>query len=273
MKKENFKKRQNFSIRKYKMGACSVLLGTSLFLSLNYTDEVKAAEVQEVTTHAVDKDSLSEQIKNQLKVFEENKIAVEEGKEYYFVYRKNNLLPNTGDIPTGTLALGGALLLVCLTLIKKKKGKLIFLVSMLTVSGNLSQVMAFEDFKEIQSVMIKTSIGGMLPSPEEIPGYSFTGYYFEIGKTYTHKSSSIKIEKQGEFTPGVVEGKTGVEEKVVVSEKGEPLVQPEKLEAVVSEKGEPLVQSEKPEAVISEKGEPLVQPEKPEAVISEKGEP
>ena len=273
MQKENFKKRQNFSIRKYKMGACSVLLGTSLFLSLNYTDEVKATEVQEVATHAVDKDSLSEQIKNQLKVFEENKIAVEEGKEYYFVYRKNNLLPNTGDIPTGTLALGGTLLLVCLTLIKKKKGKLVFLVSMLTVSGNLSQVMAFEDFKEIQPVMIKTSIGGMLPSPEEIPGYSFTGYYFEIGKTYTHKSSSIKIEKQGEFTPGVVEGKTGVEKKVVVSEKGKPLVQPENPEVVVSEKGEPLVQPEKPEAVISEKGEPLVQAENPEAVKSEKGEP
>ena len=273
MKKENFKKRQNFSIRKYKMGACSVLLGTSLFLSLNYTDEIKAAEVQEVTTHAVDKDSLSEQIKNQLKVFEENKIAVEEGKEYYFVYRKNNLLPNTGGIPTGTLALGGTLLLVCLTLIKKKKGKLIFLVSMLTVSGNLSQVMAFEDFKEIQPVMIKTSIGGMLPSPEEIPGYSFTGYYFEIGKTYIHKSSSIKIEKQGEFTPGVVEGKTGVEEEVVVREKGEPLVQPENPEAVISEKGEPLVQPKKPEAVVSEKGEPLVQPKKPEAVVSEKGEP
>lgn len=272
MKKENFKKRQNFSIRKYKMGACSVLLGTSLFLSLNYTDEVKAAEVQEVTTHAVDKDSLSEQIKNQLKVFEENKIAVEEGKEYYFVYRKNNLLPNTGDISTGTLALGGALLLVCLTLIKKKKGKLIFLVSVLTVSGNLSQVMAFEDFKEIQPVMIKTSIGGMLPSPEEIPGYSFTGYYFEIGKTYTNKSSSIKIGKQGEFTPGVVEKKTGVEGKVVVSEKGEPLVQPEKPEAVISEKGEPLVQAENPEAVKSEKGEPLVQPENPVGVVSEKGE-
>ena len=273
MKKENFKKRQNFSIRKYKMGACSVLLGTSLFLSLNYTDEIKAAEVQEVTTHAVDKDSLSEQIKNQLKVFEENKIAVEEGKEYYFVYRKNNLLPNTGGIPTGTLALGGTLLLVCLTLIKKKKGKLIFLVSMLTVSGNLSQVMAFEDFKEIQPVMIKTSIGGMLPSPEEIPGYSFTGYYFEIGKTYIHKSSSIKIEKQGEFTPGVVEGKTGVEEEVVVREKGEPVVQPENPEAVISEKGEPLVQPKKPEAVVREKGEPLVQPEKLEGVVSEKGEP
>ena len=273
MQKENFRRKQYFSIRKYKMGACSVLLGTSLFLSLNYTDEVKAAEVREVTTHAVDKDSLSEQIKKQLKVFEENKIEVEEGKEYYFVYKKNSLLPNTGDIPTGTLALGGALLLVCLTLIKKKKGKLIFLVSMLTVSGNLSQVMAFEDFKELQSVVIKTSIGGMLPSPEEIPGYSFTGYYFEIGKTYTNKSSSIKIEEQGEFTPGVVEKKTGVEEKVVVSEKGKPLVQPENPKVVISEKGEPLVQPENPIGVVSEKGEPLVQPENSEAVVSEKGEP
>ena len=266
-KEENFKRKQYFSIRKYKMGACSVLLGTSLFLSLNYTDEVKAAEVQKVTTHAVDKDSLSEQIKKQLKVFEENKIEVEEGKEYYFVYRKNNLLPNTGDIPAGTLALGGALLLLCLTLIKKKKGKMIFLVSVLTVSGNLSQVMAFEDFKEIQPVVMKTSIGGMLPSPEEIPGYSFTGYYFEIGKTYTNQSSSIKIEKQGEFSPGVVE------EKVVVSEKGEPLVQPENPIGVISEKGEPLVQPENPVGVVSEKGEPLVQPENPVGVVSEKGEP
>ena len=272
MQKENFRRKQYFSIRKYKMGACSVLLGTSLFLSLNYNDEVKAAEVQEVTTHAVDKDSLSEQIKKQLKVFEENKIEVEEGKEYYFVYKKNNLLPNTGSFSSGTVVLGGALFLVCLTLIKKKKGKLIFLVSMLTVSGNLSQVMAFEDFKEIQPAVIKTSVGGMLPYPEEIAGYSFTGYYFEIGKIYTNKSSSIKIEEQGEFTPGVVEEKTGVEEIVVVSEKGEPLVQPENPIGVVSEKGEAIVQPGNPEAVISEKGESIVQPGNPEGVVSEKGE-
>ena len=273
MQKENFRRKQYFSIRKYKMGACSVLLGTSLFLSLNYNDEVKAAEVQEVTTHAVDKDSLSEQIKKQLKVFEENKIEVEEGKEYYFVYKKNNLLPNTGSFSSGTAVLGGALLLVCLTLVKKRKGKLIFLVSMLTVSGNLSQVMAFEDFKEIQPAVIKTSVGGMLPYPEEIAGYSFTGYYFEIGKTYTNKSSSIKIKEQGEFTPRVVEEKTGVEEKVVVSEKGAALVQAENPIGVVSEKGEPLVQPGNPEVVISEKGEPLVQPENPEGAASEKGEP
>ena len=272
-KKENFRRKQYFSIRKYKMGACSVLLGTSLFLSLSYTGEAKATEEKEVCIHAVDNSSLSEQIKSQLKVFEENKITVEEGKSYYFVYKKNNVLPSTGGVTSGTAVLGGALLLVCLTLIKKKKGKLIFLVSMLTVSGNLSQVMAFEDFREIQPTVIKTSIGGMLPSPEEIPGYSFTGHYFEIGKTCTNKSSSIKIEERGEFTPGLVEEKTGIEEKVVVSEKGEPLVQDENPEGVVSEKGEPLIQDENPEAVISEKGEPLVQPENPEGVVSEKGEP
>lgn len=272
-KKENFRRKQYFSIRKYKMGACSVLLGTSLFLSLSYTGEAKATEEKEVCIHAVDNSSLSEQIKSQLKVFEENKITVEEGKSYYFVYKKNNVLPSTGGVTSGTAVLGGALLLVCLTLIKKKKGKLIFLVSMLTVSGNLSQVMAFEDFREIQPTVIKTSIGGMLPSPEEIPGYSFTGHYFEIGKTCTNKSSSIKIEERGEFTPGLVEEKIGIEEKVVVSEKGEPLVQDENPEGVVSEKGEPLIQDENPEAVISEKGEPLVQPENPEGVVSEKGEP
>ena len=273
MKKENFKKRQNFSIRKYKMGACSVLLGTSLFLSLSYTGEAKAIEEKEVCIHTVDNSSLSEQIKSQLKVFEENKITVEEGKSYYFVYKKNNVLPSTGGLTSGTTVIGGALLLVCLTLIKKKKGKLIFLVSMLTVSGNLSQVMAFEDFKEIQPVVTKTSIGGMLPNPEEIPGYSFTGYYFETGKTCTNKSSFIKIEERGEFAPGLVEEKTGVGEKLVVREKGESLVQPENPEGVVSEKGEPLVQPENPEGVASEKGEGLVQPENPEGVVSEKGEP
>ena len=273
MMKENFRRKQYFSIRKYTKGACSVLLGTSLFLSLSYTGEAKATEEKEVCIHAVDNSSLSEQIRSQLKVFEENKIIVEEGKSYYFVYKKNNVLPSTGGLTSGTTVLGGALLLVCLTLIKKKKGKLIFLVSMLTVSGNLSQAMASSDFEEISPVVVKVVNGGMLPSPEEISGYSFTGYYFEIGKTCVNNSNSIKTEEREEFAPGLVEEKVGEEKKVVVREKGDPLVQPEKSEGVVREKGDPLVQPEKPEAVISEKGDPLVQPEKPEGVVSEKGDP
>ena len=113
IKNKNLKRKQYFSIRKYKMGACSVLLGTSLFLSLSYNEEIKAADTKEITIHAVDNNSLSGQVQNQLKVFEENKIEVEKGKEYYFVYKKNNLLPNTGIFSTGTAVLGSAMLLVC----------------------------------------------------------------------------------------------------------------------------------------------------------------
>ena len=262
MMKENFRRKQYFSIRKYTKGACSVLLGTSLFLSLSYTGEAKATEEKEVCIHAVDNSSLSEQIRSQLKVFEENKIIVEEGKSYYFVYKKNNVLPSTGGLTSGTTVLGGALLLVCLTLIKKKKGKLIFLVSMLIVSGNLSQAMASSDFEEISPVVVKVVNGGMLPSPEEISGYSFTGYYFEIGKTCVNNSNSIKTEEREEGAPGLVEEKVGEEKKVAVSEKGDPLVQPEK--PLASWNGPTLVREENPIAEVSIKGDPLVQPENPE---------
>ena len=278
MKEYQFERKQRFSLRKYTIGACSVLLGTSLFLALSYTSEAKAAEVKEVTAHAVDKDSLSEQIKNQLKIFEENKIEVEKGKEYYFVYKKNNLLPNTGSLSTGTALFGGALLLVCLTLVKKRKGKLIFLVSMLTVSGSVSQVMALSDFKEISPAVVKVVNGGMLPSPDIVNGYSFTGFYFEreIQTNKTQPLSEDITSKEISISSTVKKGEPLVQPEKpegVRSEKGESLVQPEKPEGVISEKGESLVQPEKPEGVISEKGEPLVQPEKPEGVISEKGEP
>ena len=61
--------------------------------------------------------------------------------------------------------------------------------------------------------------------------------------------------------------------EAVVTEKGEPAVQPALPEAVVTEKGEPAVQPALPEAVVTEKGEPAVQPVLPEAVVTEKGEP
>ena len=61
--------------------------------------------------------------------------------------------------------------------------------------------------------------------------------------------------------------------EAVVSDKGVPEVQPELPEAVVTDKGEPTVQPALPEAVVSDKGVPEVQPELPEAVVTDKGEP
>ena len=243
-KKENFRRKQYFSIRKYKMGACSVLLGTSLFLSLNYTDEVKAAEVKEVTTHAVDKDSLSDQIKSQLKIFEENRIEVKKGREYYFVYKKNNLLPNTGSLSTGTALLGGALLLVCLTLVKKRKGKLIFLASILTVSGSVNQAMALSDFEEISPAVVKVVSGGMLPSPDAVNGYSFTGFYFEK-ETQVNKLDSVSKDTMAKEVARASAG-----------ENGSSLVQLDKSESEVK----PTEDEKQPEKSVGEMNHPT-QPE------------
>lgn len=180
MEKNKFKKRQYFSIRKYSVGACSVLLGTSLFLSLS-TDEVKAEDRTAntiVPMHHIDENSLTDELRKQLLWFEENKIDVKEGRDYYFIYRKKGLLPNTGLFSnTNTALLGVGLLLVCLTLVKKKRGKMIFLVSVLTLSGGVNHAFAFEDLVEIKPVVYKEAIGGKLPVPDEIPGYTFTGWY------------------------------------------------------------------------------------------------
>ena len=243
-KKENFRRKQYFSIRKYKMGACSVLLGTSLFLSLNYPSEAKAAEVKEVTAHAVDKDSLSDQIKKELKVFEENKIEVEKGREYYFVYKKNNLLPNTGSLSTGTALLGGALLLVCLTLVKKRKGKLIFLASILTVSGSVNQAMALSDFEEISPAVVKVVSGGMLPSPDAVNGYSFTGFYFEK-ETQVNKLDSVSKDTMAKEVARASAG-----------ENGNSLLQLDKSESEVK----PTEDEKQPEKSVGEMNHPT-QPE------------
>ncbi|WP_448913392.1 ZmpA/ZmpB/ZmpC family metallo-endopeptidase [Gemella sp.] len=251
-KKENFRRKQYFSIRKYKMGACSVLLGTSLFLSLNYTDEVKAAEVKEVTTHAVDKDSLSDQIKKELKVFEENKIEVEKGREYYFVYKKNNLLHNTGSLSAGTALLGGALLLVCLTLVKKRKGKLIFLASILTVSGSVNQAMALSDFEEISPAVVKVVSGGMLPSPDAVNGYSFTGFYFEK-ETQVNKLDSVSKDTMAKEVARASAG-----------ENGNSLVQLDKSESEVK----PTEDGKQPEKSVGEMNHPT----QPEQSLAGKGQ-
>ena len=226
------------------MGACSVLLGTSLFLSLNYPSEAKAAEVKEVTAHAVDKDSLSDQIKKELKVFEENKIEVEKGREYYFVYKKNNLLPNTGSLSTGTALLGGALLLVCLTLVKKRKGKLIFLASILTVSGSVNQAMALSDFEEISPAVVKVVSGGMLPSPDAVNGYSFTGFYFEK-ETQVNKLDSVSKDTMAKEVARASAG-----------ENGNSLLQLDKSESEVK----PTEDEKQPEKSVGEMNHPT-QPE------------
>ena len=181
MKEFQFERKQRFSLRKYAIGACSVLLGTSLFFAGVDPQSVQATETSStlISSHYLDEQDLSEKLKSELQWFEENKIEVKEGKEYYFVYRKlATRLPETGLFSNdGMFILGAGLLLLSFTLIKRKKGASYFLVTVFAVGGWGASISALENLVELQPALVKRVEGQFLPSPETVQGYEFTGYY------------------------------------------------------------------------------------------------
>ena len=181
MKEYQFDRKQRFSLRKYAMGACSVLLGTSLFFAGMGAQPVQATETSStlISSHYLDEQDSPEKLKSELQWFEENKIEVKEGKEYYFVYRKlATRLPETGLFSSdGMFILGAGLLLLSFTLIKRKKGASYFLVTVFAVGGWGASISAIENLVELQPVLVKRVEGQFLPSPEPVQGYEFTGYY------------------------------------------------------------------------------------------------
>ncbi|CEY34503.1 Zinc metalloprotease zmpC [Streptococcus pneumoniae] len=181
MKEFQFERKQRFSLRKYAIGACSVLLGTSLFFAGMGAQPVQAAETTStlISSHYLDEQDLSEKLKSELQWFEENKIEVKEGKEYYFVYRKlATRLPETGLFSNDEMfILGAGLLLLSFTLIKRKRGASYFLVTVFAVGGWGASISAIENLVELQPALVKRVEGQFLPSPERVQGYEFTGYY------------------------------------------------------------------------------------------------
>ena len=225
MKQHHVKEKQRFSLRKYAVGTCSVLLGTSLFFVSTSGNTVVAEErIPQLVSHYVEDKDLPESLKAELRWFEENAIQVEEGKDYYFVYRKSaTKLPDTGLFSNAILpVLGTGILLVSLTLIKKRKGASLFLVTVLAVGGTALSVSAFENLVELRPALVKTVAGEFLPSPEKIEGYEFTGYYFvrdneEVSRNENTKPHSLQVEKvdstsiPSEGSPSLVQVKPELE--------------------------------------------------------------
>ena len=197
MKEFQFERKQRFSLRKYTIGACSVLLGTSLFFAGMGAQPVQATETTStlISSHYLDEQDLSEKLKSELQWFEENKIEVKEGKEYYFVYRKlATRLPETGLFSNdGMFILGAGLLLLSFTLIKRKKGASYFLVSVFAVGGWGASISALENLVELQPALVKRVEGQFLPSPETVQGYEFTGYYL-VRDSASKELSADKVE-------------------------------------------------------------------------------
>ena len=197
MKEFQFERKQRFSLRKYTIGACSVLLGTSLFFAGMGAQPVQATETTStlISSHYLDEQDLSEKLKSELQWFEENKIEVKEGKEYYFVYRKlATRLPETGLFSNdGMFILGAGLLLLSFTLIKRKKGASYFLVTVFAVGGWGASISALENLVELQPALVKRVEGQFLPSPETVQGYKFTGYYL-VRDSASKELSVDKVE-------------------------------------------------------------------------------
>ena len=197
MKEFQFERKQRFSLRKYTIGACSVLLGTSLFFAGMGAQPVQATETTStlISSHYLDEQDLPEKLKSELQWFEENKIEVEEGKEYYFVYRKlATRLPETGLFSNDEMfILGAGLLLLSFTLIKRKKGASYFLVTVFAVGGLGVSISALENLVELQPALVKRVEGQFLPSPERVQGYEFTGYYL-VRDSASKELSADKVE-------------------------------------------------------------------------------
>ena len=197
MKEYQFDRKQRFSLRKYAMGACSVLLGTSLFFAGMGAQPVQATETSStlISSHYLDEQDLPEKLKSELQWFEENKIEVKEGKEYYFVYRKlATRLPETGLFSNDEMfILGAGLLLLSFTLIKRKKGASYFLVTVFAVGGLGVSISALENLVELQPALVKRVEGQFLPSPERVQGYEFTGYYL-VRDSASKELSVDKVE-------------------------------------------------------------------------------
>ena len=197
MKEFQFERKQRFSLRKYTIGACSVLLGTSLFFAGMGAQPVQATETTStlISSHYLDEQDLPEKLKSELQWFEENKIEVKEGKEYYFVYRKlATRLPETGLFSNDEMfILGAGLLLLSFTLIKRKKGASYFLVSVFAVGGLGVSISALENLVELQPALVKRVEGQFLPSPETVQGYKFTGYYL-VRDSASKELSVDKVE-------------------------------------------------------------------------------
>ncbi|HGQ9917963.1 TPA: SIALI-17 repeat-containing surface protein, partial [Streptococcus pneumoniae] len=267
-------KKDKFSIRKIKGIVGSIFLGSFLF----------ALSVVGVSTyHYLDYSTLTQTERDQLK-----QGRPDESKESYALVYEKDALPNTGSSQSimtvlGLLAIGS--LIVIITKDKKRKKIATFLIVGATGLVTLSTASALN----LNANIHESGRDGVL----QISGYRYVGYLELDDRTVSSVSPASTVSPveqpkvvtdkgEPEVQPALPEavvtgkGKTEVQPtlpEAVVTEKGEPEVQPVLPEAVVAEKGEPEVQPVLPEAVVTEKGEPEVQPALPEAVVTEKGEP
>ncbi len=282
----NFKtsgdKRQNFSLRKLAVGlvsvavACFFLMGTGL-------QTVSAQESHAVNYTYVLESDLTDEEKTLL-VTSLPQVAEETDATYYLVYRANQVLPNTGASSSlGTAALVAGLSLLVVVVLKGRDGKS-KISRFLLVSALGSQLLSptalalTSETLAAYNTQLSVQAGEALPSPVDIPGYTYLGYVknkvdvvkqsdrqqARESKSNLKNVDSSTIEEQQGGTPSPIEPQLQKNNETVVQAKGtqesghagESLVQPaqpsytESLEAKGTQEpgheGESLVQPTQP---------------------------
>ncbi|VKR19326.1 zinc metalloprotease ZmpD [Streptococcus pneumoniae] len=219
-------KKDKFSIRKIKGIVGSVFLGSLLFAP---------SVVGASTYHYLDYSSLTQTERDQLK-----QGRPDESKESYALDYEKDALPNTGSSQSimtalGLLAIGS--LIVIITKDNRNKKIATFLIVGATGLVTLSTASALN----LNANIHESGRDGVL----QISGYRYVGYLELDDKTVSSVSPASTVSP--------------VEQPKVVTEKGEPEVQPALPEAVVTDKGEPEVH-EKPDYT-QPIGANLVEPE------------
>ncbi|RSK02904.1 Immunoglobulin A1 protease precursor [Streptococcus mitis] len=250
-------KKDRFSIRKIKGIVGSVFLGSLLFAP---------SVVGASTYHYLDYSNLTQTERDQLK-----QGRPDESKESYALVYEKDALPNTGQSQSimtvfGLLTIGS--LVVVITKDKRNKKIATFLIVGATGLVTLSTASALN----LNANIHESGRDGVL----QISGYRYVGYLELDDRSVSSVSPASTVSPVEQ--PKVVTDKGEPEiqpalSEAVVTEKGESEVQAEFPAAVVTDKDEPAVQQKLPEAVVTDKGEPEVQPALPEAVVTEKGEP
>ncbi|HEU5830240.1 TPA: LPXTG cell wall anchor domain-containing protein, partial [Streptococcus pneumoniae] len=210
-------KKDKFSIRKIKGIVGSIFLGSFLF----------ALSVVGVSTyHYLDYSTLTQTERDQLK-----QGRPDESKESYALVYEKDALPNTGSSQSimtvlGLLAIGS--LIVIITKDKKRKKIATFLIVGATGLVTLSTASALN----LNANIHESGRDGVL----QISGYRYVGYLELDDRTVSSVSPASTVSP--------------VEQPKVVTDKGEPEVQPALPEAVVTGKGKTEVQPTLPEAVV-----------------------
>ena len=172
MKKYLFLKKERFSIRKFSVGAASVLIGTSLFAGASpaTAEELSSTtSTKTVDLHYLNEKELTADEQKVLENFQKSHKVEADDVAYYYVYRPSQkTLPNTGSHEMAGLAVAGVSLLVAAVVLSRKSKRLAVTFFALGSGGILTTTVLADSQLAQFFETAQVSVNGDIPQPKAI---------------------------------------------------------------------------------------------------------